>query len=62
MHEGGANGATFPGKIIRQRECKGKYFHGFTAIVVNKTTGEVLTEEEWSHASMIREWKKTKME
>ncbi len=52
--EGGAKGATFPGKVVRQGDCKGKYFHGFTAILVNKTTGEILTEEERSHASMIR--------
>jgi hypothetical protein len=53
--KGGAKGATFPGKVVRQGECKGKYFHGFTAIMVNKTTGEILTEEEWSKASMIRD-------
>ena len=61
--EGGAKGATFPGKVVRHGECKGKYFHGFTAIIVKKTTGEVLTEEERSHASMIRKQngnKKTK--
>ncbi len=52
--EGGAKGATFPGKVVRHGECKDKYFHGFTAIMVNKTTGKILTEEEWSHASMIR--------
>jgi len=55
--EGGAKGATFPGKVVRHGECKGKYFHGFTAIMVNKTTGEILTEEERSHASMIRNQK-----
>ena len=65
MHErgGGANGGTYPGKTVRHRECKGKFFHGFTAILVNKTTGKVLTEEERSHASMIRKQngnKKTK--
>ena len=59
--EGGANGATFPGKTVRQGGNKGKYFHGFTKILVNKTSGEVLTEEEQSHASMNREKKaKTK--
>jgi len=52
--KGGAKGATFPGKVVRQGECKGKYFHGFTAIMVNKTTGEILTEEEWSRVSMMR--------
>jgi hypothetical protein len=52
--EGGANGATFPGKTDRQGECKGKYFHDFMAILVNKTTGEVLTEEERAQASMMR--------
>jgi hypothetical protein len=44
MHEGGENGATCPKKTVRQGECKGKYFHDFTAILVNKATGEVLTE------------------
>jgi hypothetical protein len=52
--EGGAKGATFPGKVVRKGECKGKYFHDFTAIMVNKTTGEILTEEERSRASMMR--------
>ena len=52
--KGGAKGATFPGKVVQKGECKGKYFHGFTAIMVSKTTGEILTEEERSHASMIR--------
>ena len=52
--EGGAKGATFPGKVIRHGECKGKYFHGFTAILVNNTSGKILTEEERSHASVIR--------
>ena len=51
---GGAKGATFLGKVVRHGECKGKNFHGFMAIMVNKTTGEILTEEERSHASMIR--------
>ena len=63
VHEGGENGATCPGKTVRQGECKGKYFHDFTAILVNQTTGEVLTEEERSHSSMIRKQngnKKTK--
>ena len=54
MLEGGATEATFPGKTARQGECKGKYFHDFTAMLVNKTTGEVLTEEERARASMMR--------
>jgi hypothetical protein len=60
VHEGGANGTAFPGVTVRQGECRGQYFHGFTAIIVNKTSGEVLTEEERSHATMIRMNKKTK--
>ena len=36
---------------------KGKYFHGFTAIIVNKTTGEDLTEEDWAKVSMLRKQK-----
>jgi hypothetical protein len=61
MAKGGAKGATFPGIVVRRGECKGMYFYGFTAIIVNKTTGEVLTEEEQAHATMIRMNKKTKM-
>ncbi len=60
MHEGGANGTAFPGVTVRQGVCRGRYYHGFKAIIVNKTTGEVLTEEERSHATMIRMNKKTK--
>jgi hypothetical protein len=58
--KGGANGTAFPGVTGRQGECKGRYYHGFRAIIVNKTTGEVLTEEEQARATMIRMKKKTK--
>jgi hypothetical protein len=58
--KGGANGTAFPGLTVRHGDCKGRYYHGFKAIIVNKTTGEVLTEEEQAHATMIRMNKKTK--
>ena len=58
--KGGANGTAFPGVTGRQGECKGRYYHGFRAIIVNKTTGEVLTEEEQARATTIRMKKKTK--
>ena len=48
VHEGGANGTAFSGVAVRQGVCRGRYYHGFKAIIVNKTTGEVLTEEERS--------------
>ena len=58
--KGGGNGTAFPGVTVRQGECKGRYYHGFRAILVNKTTGEVLTEEEQARATTIRMKKKTK--
>jgi hypothetical protein len=43
VYEGGANGTAFPGVTVSRGECRGQYFHGFKAIIVNKTSGEVLS-------------------